>query len=486
MVVLLMLGLASCGDDKTQKVDNTDVVEEAELAVKSADFGGAEFHVLSAGNIAYNDFDFEEESSLVLPNAQYKRKVKVESDFNVEITQTIKSGYSSASSGSSGPGYMAVMADYTAGDCTNDLALIAGYDVSCLAYSSMLYDMASIPTLNIHNPWWDQNANNSLTVRGVTFFTTGDITFSDNDAVNIFVFNKALHAQYGLDDLYAMVKDGSWTIAKLGEVVKVVSEDLNQDGNMDDNDRFGMLTWDDSICAMISAVGERCCVINNEGNLELTLYNEKTVSTVEAYMAIVADKEHAFSYQRKKVDGTSYWLNEQGLVWSTRVDSVPAFRDMDSDFGILPYPKYDEAQDTYYSCVAPYNSQFICVPLIQNDVERTGVIAEALAYYGKKNVLPAYYDLNLVGQSSRDEPSEEMLDIIFDNLVYDIGYIYQIGPYNKELIYMLRANESNLASRYDSLKNKANAMLKIINTAYGNAVADWEKGVPAETTAAAQ
>ena len=129
---------------------------------------------------------------------------------------------------------------------------------------------------------------------------------------------------------------------------------------------------------------------------------------------------------------------------------------------------------------------YICVPLIQNDVERTGVIAEALAYYGKKNVLPAYYDLNLVGQSSRDEPSEEMLDIIFDNLVYDIGYIYQIGPYNKELIYMLRANESNLASRYDSLKNKANAMLKIINTAYGNAVADWEKDVPAETTAAAQ
>lgn len=480
---LLALGLASCGG-QTQPSETAAAEKDAELAVSTADYGGAEFHILSAGNIAYNDFDFEEESSLLLPNAQYKRKAKVEADFNIEITETIKEGYSSASSGSSGPGFLAIMTDYTAGDCTNDLALIAGYDVSCLAYSSMLYDMASIPTLDLKNPWWDQNANNSLTVRGVTFFTTGDITFSDNDAVNIFVFNKRLHAEYGIEDLYEAVKNGTWTIAKLGEVVKVVSEDLNNDGNMDENDRFGMLTWDDSICAMISAVGERCCVINGDGNLELTIYNEKTVSAIEAYMAIVADKEHAFSYQRKQIDGTDYWLNEQGLLWSTRVDSVPRFRDMDSDFGILPYPKYDEAQTDYYSCVAPYNSQFICVPLIQNDVERTGVITEALAYYGKEIVLPAYYDLNLIGQSSRDEPSEEMLDIIFDNLVFDIGYFYQIGPYNKELIYMLRANEANFASRYDALKNKANVMLDIINKAYANAVAEWQHDAPVETTAA--
>ena len=62
------------------------------------------------------------------------------------------------------------------------------------------------------------------------------------------------------------------------------------------------------------------------------------------------------------------------------------------------------------------------------------MVTEALAYYGKQIVTPAYYDINLIGQSTRDEESADMLDIIFDSLVFDIGYYYQIGPYNKQPI----------------------------------------------------
>ena len=68
-----------------------------------------------------------------------------------------------------------------------------------------------------------------------------------------------------------------------------------------------------------------------------------------------------------------------------------------------------------------------------------------------------------------------MLDIIFGNVVYDIGYIYRIGPYNKELIYMLRAGDTSFTSRYDSLLGRAESSLKTINTAYSMAVADWQK-----------
>lgn len=146
---------------------------------------------------------------------------------------------------------------------------------------------------------------------------------------------------------------------------------------------------------------------------------------------------------------------------------------MESDFGLLPYPKLTETQENYYSTVAPYNSQFICVPLIQNDVERTGIITEALAYYGKEIVTPAYYDVNLIGQTARDEESADMLDIIFDSLVFDIGYYYQIGPYNKQLIYMVREYDTNFTSRYDTYSTPAKNMLSIINDYYQQAVEDW-------------
>ena len=476
LAACLLFCLASCGE-KTPAVtsgDTTAETVETALKVPTADYGGHTFNFLSAGYITYNDFDFEEESSMPLPNAQYKRRRKVEEDFGVTIKETLDNSYPTASV-TAGPGYMSLITAYTAGDAEYDAALIAGYDVSGLAYVGALYDMASIDTLDLTNSWWDQNANESLTLKGVTFFTTGDITCSDNDAVNIIVFNKALQQQYGLENFYDAVDDGTWTLDKFGTLARQVTEDLNQDGQMDQNDRFGLICWDDSICAIVSAAGQRCCIINGSGEMELTLYNESTLSALENYMQLVNDKTHTFVYKRVMSDATSIWLNNQGLFWTTRIDVVPRFRNMDSDFGILPYPKLTETQTDYYSCLAPWNSQFICVPVVQEDVSRTGVLLEALGYYGQQTVLPAYYDVNLVGQSSRDEESEAMLDIIFGNVVYDIGYIYRVGPYNKELIYMLRAGDTSFASRYDSLLGKAETTLKTINTAYSMAVADWQK-----------
>ena len=147
---------------------------------------------------------------------------------------------------------------------------------------------------------------------------------------------------------------------------------------------------------------------------------------------------------------------------------VPRYRDMESDFGILPYPKFSETQDDYYSTIFPYISQFICVPVVQNDISRIATVTEALGYYGEQIVKPAYYDVSLKGQAARDAESLDMLDIIFENLVYDIGYYYQVGPYNKQLIYMLRESDSNFASRYEAYRPAAETQISNINKAFSS------------------
>ena len=478
--------LASC--DKTPAettaspdVTNTEVVEDIGIPT-TADFGGGEFFILTAGSVAYEDFTVEEESSLPLDNARYKLLSKVEEDYNVDIIQDVMVGYSSASSGTPGKGYTTITQNVNSGECQYDLALVAGYDVSQLASTSYLYDLNSVKGENggidLTKSWWDQNAVDSLSIRDVTFFTTGEITTSDNDAAFVIIFNKKLAEDYQIEDPYELVKSGKWTIDKLSEISKLVSEDLNQDGIMGLDDRFGLLIWDDSVVGIVNAAGERCCVINDKGELELTFYNETTVAALEDYFAIAYDNEHAIRYQRvvtSTEQERAFWQADHGLFWTTCMGQIPALREMESDFGILPYPKLTVAQEEYYSTIAPYNSQYICVPLIQNDVERTGIITEALAYYGQKTITPVYYDINLIGQSLRDEESEEMLDIIFGNLVYDIGYCYQIGTYNKQLIIMLRASNENITSVYDTYKMSAERQLAIINASYERAVAEWVK-----------
>lgn len=449
--------------------DTNETLTEKLGVPEQADYGGETFNILTAGNVAYEDFKFTEESTLALDNAQYKRKALVEQNYNIKIEQTMKKAYSSGG----GPGYTQISTDCNAGDCNFDLALIAGYDVSVLAYSNFLYDLNSVPGIDLSKSWWDQKANENLSVNGVMFFTTGEITVSDNDAAFVILFNKELHEAYNLEDPYQLVYDGKWTMDKFAELCKTVTEDLNQDGLMNQNDRFGVMVWDDSVMGIVNGAGQQCCTIADDGTIELTIYNETTVAALEKYFDIAFDTQYAITYQRVTNDPISMWQNDQALFWMTTMQVIPKLREMESDFGVLPYPKLNEMQDSYYITIAPYNSQFICVPLIQNDLERTGVITEALAYYGKQIVTPAYYDVNLIGQSTRDEESADMLDIIFDSLVFDIGYYYQIGPYNKQLILMVREYNRSFASMYDTYKNSAQNLLRVINQYYQAAVSEW-------------
>ncbi len=480
-LALCITALSACGKGETPQGTTasdattepvTEVTSEALGVPTHADYGGETFSILTAGNVAHRDFTFDEQSALPMDSAQYRRRARVEEDYKVKIEQTRMQGDSSGA----GPGFMEVSTAVNAGESKWDLALIAGYDVSVLAYNGLLYDLNSVPGIDLTKSWWDQKANESLAMNGVMFFSTGEITTSDNNAAFVIMFNKELMRNYALDDPYQLVYDGKWTMGKFAELCKTVTEDLNQDGKMDENDRFGLLVWVDSVVGIVNAAGQRCCTIE-DGEIKLTLYNETTVSALETYFSIAYDTQYAFTYQRGG-SGTDYekrlWEGDHGLFWTTYMGIVPTFREMESDFGLLPYPKLTETQDAYYSTVAPFNSQFICVPLVQDDIERTGTITEALAYYGKEIVTPVYYDVNLIGQSTRDEESADMLDIIFNSFVFDIGYYYQIGPYNKELIYMVRAYDTNFASRYDAKVRTAETLLGVINEYYKDAVAKWK------------
>ena len=477
---LCLLAAAFCAcDGKTPEQTSADASSAAPVTSEgaealgvpeTADYGGEEFNILSAGNVAYADFTAGEDASTPLDSAQYRRRATVEQNYKVKIIETVEKAYSSGN----GPGYKKISTDVNAGDSSYDLALIAGYDVSMLAYNGLLYDLNSMPGIDLTKSWWDQKANDSLAVKGVMFFTTGEITVSDNDVAFVVLFNKDLRNAYSLDSPYQLVYDGEWTMDTFAALCKTITEDLNQDSVMDENDRFGLLVWDDSVVGIVNAAGQRCCTINKDGQIELTLYNETTLEALEKYFDIAYDTQYSFTYQRNITSGKDMWANDQALFWTSLLGNMPAFREMESDFGILPYPKLNAEQEDYYHTVAPYNSQFICVPLIQNDVERTGVITEALAYYGQQIVLPAYYDVTLIGQSTRDEESEGMVELILDSLVFDIGYYYQIGPYNKQLIMMIRNYDRNFTSMYDSYKNAAQLTLNVINEYYSNAVDQWK------------
>ena len=478
--ILLLAALCACGNDAdpastdastdatTETTEAT--TEEIDYTPQPTDYGKHTFTVLSAGNVAFDDFSQLEPSEVVLDHALYERKKKVESDFNIEIVTDVQK----ARSVGDGPGYRLIAQDALSGSTNYDAALIAGYDVAVLAREDMLYDLNSLPGLNLSRPYWDQNANRDLSINGVMFFTTGEITVSDNNALFTLLFNKKLVDDYQLESPYDYVKEDNWTLETFASLVKGVSDDLNGDGVRDENDRYGLLVWDDAIMAIIDGAGEKCATVNENGEIELTLYSDRTASILDRYFDIIYDDTTAICYQRKLKSASGIWNNNQGLFWMSTLGNVPKLRTMEADFGIVPYPKADKEQDTYHQTISPYNSQFYCVPKLSENPERTGRILDALAYYGGEIVTPAYYEKTIVGQSARDEESVEMLDIILSSMTFDFGYYYQLGTYNSQLIYMVREYDRSFTTRYESYRDAAEAQLAEINEAYAKAVSAWK------------
>ncbi|MBE6640155.1 MAG: extracellular solute-binding protein [Ruminococcaceae bacterium] len=448
------------------------VTEERPDLPENLDYDDYEFMILSAGNVAYKDFGFTEEAGTVVEAAQHQRQLMAEEKLGIVIHEDVQVSKSYGN----GTGYNKIRSAVVANEQIYDLGIIAGYDVTELASGNYLFDLNSLPNVNTQKSWWDQNANNDLAVNGLLFFTNGELSGARAEATFVIYYNKAIGETKGLTAPYQLVEDGKWTVDVLAEMARTVSEDLNGDDVIDTSDRFGIYVWKDAILGMIAAAGSKCATIQEDGTIALTLYNDNSLAMFEKFTSIAYDKNYACQYQNfSGFDVKKAWVNDQALFWATSTINTALMRSMDSDFGILPFPKLSEEQDRYYSTIGPFNSQFICAPLILDDEERTGAIIETLAYLGQTTLTPALYEKNLKGISVRDEDSAAMLDIIFDSYIYDVGYYYQIGNYNENIMNVFRAYGNHFTSMYNQFERSANLKLKLVNQNFAEVLDDWKK-----------
>jgi len=183
----------------------------------------------------------------------------------------------------------------------------------------------------------------------------------------------------------------------------------------------------------------------------INIINDKTTTC----LAQDWDKKHVspdiWEYQLEM-------LNEKRALFAyVGMDRVTELRNFDCNFGILPNPKFDETQTEYYNEVHPWCSTAISIPTSSPDLERTGIILEALTGESYYTLLPAYYDISLKNKFMRDEESGQMLDLIFSTKCYDLGAIFDWGGMFTNLLATLPLNKTNntdFVSAYEKIMPK--------------------------------
>jgi len=390
------------------------------------------------------DILVEELNGEALNDATYNRNKAVEEKFNCVIAEVNVAGQGDANN--------LLTRTVRAGDPAYDVMLCRMQSFMNLGSQGLIIDLNLLEHIDFTNPWWDQNSVKDLSIANRLFMVCGDITISDNGATGVIVFNKQLLADNAMDNPYQLVKNGDWTLENFFSMARDISEDLNGDGIMDENDRYGFLYQRDTVLSFLNGSGERVGRKDENDIPYITLGHESAISNILYTFENLYDRDSCFNVMHLPGDFNigmdNMFQNNQALfMWIRMVNIVP-LRSMETDFGVLPIPKKDKAQQ-YYSCdVNSWTGLGITIPATVVNMEEMGIFLEVYGLESYNRVKPAYYDVLLSGKVARDDESLEMLDIIFGNRTYDIGAIGTFGGLN-EIIYLVMNYDMAVMSYVD-------------------------------------
>lgn len=430
----VILGLLSCAGETGKTAEKTSpdtfsatdeeagkTTEYYKADVPVKDFDGHEFRFLTNDHNsltwAYTTMDVESPDGEPINDAVYTRNRSTEETYNVKIVDIMQ-----PFGGVNG----AAMKSIKAGADDYDIVIEDVRHTANLITERYVTDITQIPHIDTQNPWWDSNVGGDLSVCGYTFFLGGDYTLAHYDTTCVLVFNKNLAVDNNIGDPYDFVLEGKWTLDEFDRMMKKVSKDLDGNGTFDENDLYGFTSLSFVFYpSFMTGAGALTVSKDSDDYPVYTLGSEHNTTVFERLLSIMHQenlvydviplgKDHRLPEYMFAADQALFWA--QLIYWTTQL------RDMKSDFGIIPFPKFDEKQTDYE--VMMFGSPLSMVPVTNSDLERTGILLEYMAAYSRNELIPAYYDITMKEKVSRDETTKQILDIIFGNRCYTLAHAY--------------------------------------------------------------
>ena len=469
LTLCLLLLLTACGSAETADTAadavNTDTLEIIETETEEAPdlpadltYGGATFTfgVVSNAN-ARNPIVMEEITGEALNDAQYNTIATTSETLDVVIEEyLIEEGY---------PATNTIRSIVAAGDDVIQVANLYCAAAPVMLVDGYALDYNQVPNIDLSKSYWDQSVNQSLLLGDMRYAAIGDLSITTHDLTFILLFSKEQISQNGLESPYDLVNEGKWTMDIMQEMMETVTVDTNGDGSFTAEDNYGYLgTLKNVLPSFWIGAGEITIGLNDDGIPEMSMKDERFVTVIDRIFTMTYDNNARFLSkmgQDVNEENINMFQENKGLFMDCSMFWVGALRDMETDFGIIPYPMFDEAQGEYYARVSYFMPPII--PITNQNLEMTGAVLEMANYLAKQSITPAYYDISLKGKYSRDEESVAMLDLIFDHRVIDLGdtifcpdvrdgFFNQMYTSNKrDLVSQIEMNESKIQATIDKM-----------------------------------
>ena len=485
LMSILTLGavLSACGSAGTDtEAKTTDAASVTETAAETEtteyfpdlpekDYNGYTFTFLTSNESDDNGRDWvtydifaEAATGDVIIDAVYERNMWIEEKYNVKIEE-----YQCVTMTETKKAVQAGVTDY-------DAVMTAIANGCSMGAENYILDLQQVPHIDLTASYWDQGVTEGTSIGGRTYIATGDITIVDNEATWVLMFNKQM-AQNLDYDFYEMVRNNEWDMETFYKCAQSAVKDVNGDGKMTGpDDQFGFATSDISSSGLMYGSGVTLSAKDADGYPIIKTDLDKLTAVVVKAGEIMADEDTTIITGKNGItDGDGMMASDKlrmvfeegrALFFGEVMACVTRMRESETDFGLIPFPKYETSQENYYNMVHKTAGKGVCIPTTQPDTEMAGIIIEAMAAKSVYTVTEAYYDKALTYKYMRDEESAEMLDMILASRVYDLAYIYDWGSIHSQIHNLIYTGKDTVASTWQKRESSALKALDKTVTAY--------------------
>lgn len=284
--------------------------------------------------------------------------------------------------------------------------------------------------INPGHDWWVQDVSEQVSMNDQLYFLTGDFAISTYGYLGCVYANLQVAENYRLGtDFYSLVKDGNWTLEEFFRLYSNVGSGDNSYATDKENADLGWANVSTGVRVMWSSCDVNLFIRDEETeafSLKTSL-DDRTISFINMWKNEYEKPNTYYFGDDELTTADSLFTGDRCLFYSYYLYKAKDFNTggMQSDFAILPLPKYDREQSDYISTnVSAYNALFFLSSTANPDL--SGKVAEFMGWYGKEYIIPAYYDNYLKLRSSNKEENIEMLDLIRDKLRVSPNELYGV------------------------------------------------------------
>ena len=431
IVMLFSTVLVACGPKKDkEKLDGEWSLGESGKAAtpdnipEDTDFGGYQFKVLYRAGDGMNYYECEGniEGEAVNPvhRTVYERNMRVELRLNCDIKYIPTNTGDLREAGKE-------IANHLDAEDYYDFFILTNNLIVTERKNHQLCDFNDAEYVEYHQPWWWEDVMYEIAFDGRTInYLVGDMNLGNIQKMSAFYFNFDLiktalqkEPQY----FYDLVNEGKWTIERVDQLSALCYRDYNGNGDEDEGDLFAF-PWTGSEVANqfihSTRIADNYYTRNDDGTVTLNMHNNDIYQVVEAVRHLLRENQGVRNYYgtpQGTFDGLiiQEFASGKYVFLAQRLTAAcsDALREMQSLYGILPYPTLEEG-DEYISDIQSSSTSISCPLVAEKNLENIGICIEALCSEAYRYTTDEFFNMALKNKYTNDIESAKMVDIIYN------------------------------------------------------------------------